>query len=281
MHACGFRLGLGGDVPAVDPTPPANPLDGGVPPHATFIAGLVRQLCPEARLQVVPVFDDAGTMPEGALLEVLNLLLVRQWDVLAGRADTDDLIDVLSLSLGYYHEDPDDALEDAPLRLLLDEFGRAGVAVVASAGNQATTEPLYPAAFAGHTQPFNAHCVPLVSVGALNPDLRTTAYFSNAGDWVSCQRAGAALVSTVPVDLNGELQAGAALTAVGQDRATIDPEDFSGGFATWSGTSFAGPVLAAQLAARLVADDGLAEVDPAAAVKRGWSAVTAELGWTP
>src|SRR5699024_3135286 len=85
VHARGFRLGLGGDVPAISGPPSApDPLQGRVAPyagHATFIAGLVRQVCPEARLQVISLFDDAGTMPEGALLEVLVLLLVRQWDV--------------------------------------------------------------------------------------------------------------------------------------------------------------------------------------------------------
>ena len=39
--------------------------------------------------------------------------------------------------------------------------------------------------------------VPLVSVGALNPD-GSVALFSNAGAWVACHSPGAALVSTLP-----------------------------------------------------------------------------------
>jgi hypothetical protein len=35
-------------------------------------------------------------------------------------------------------------------------------------------------------------------------------------------------------------------------RETIDPDDFSGGFAVWSGTSFAAPVAAGELACALV-----------------------------
>nr|WP_231980039.1 sigma factor [Tessaracoccus coleopterorum] len=164
-------------------------------------------MCPEARIQVIPLLDDAGTMPEGALLQVLALLLVRQLQVVSGLEDPAQSIDVLSLSLGYYHEDPDDELEDAPLRALLQELGRLGVLVVAAAGNQATTRRLYPAAFAGQTEPtLDPGRVPLVSVGSLNPDGSTASYFSNAGDWISCHRPGAALVSTMPTTLNGELQ---------------------------------------------------------------------------
>jgi hypothetical protein len=46
-------------------------------------------------------------------------------------------------------------------------------------------------------------------------------------------------------------------------RSSIDPDDFGGGFATWSGTSFAGPVLAGQFVAAVLAD-GLASKDIAA-----------------
>jgi subtilisin family serine protease len=227
------------------------------------------------------MLDEAGRVPEGALIPVLALLLLRQLYVLAGLGDAKDLIDVLSLSLGYYHEDPDDHLEDAPLRLVLQELGRLGVAVVASAGNQTTTEPLYPAAFSGQTElPFDPARVPLVSVGALNPD-GTVAYFSNDGPWVGCWRPGAAIVSTMPTDIVGELQPRAKLTYEGHVRSTIDPDRFKGGFGAWSGTSFAGPVLAGQLAARLAADPTLPDVDVQAGVARAWRAVCAEVGWRP
>ena len=39
----------------------------------------------------------------------------------------------------------------------------------------------------------------------------------------------------------------------GKPRGTIDPDSFSSGFATWSGTSFAAPVLAGRFAAALSA----------------------------
>ena len=63
--------------------------------------------------------------------------------------------------------------------------------------------------------------------------------------------------------------------AFDRPRASIDPDDFRGGFAVWSGTSFAAPVLAGQLASEMcepLAADGAAD-DAATAVGRAWAAV--------
>ncbi len=64
--------------------------------------------------------------------------------------------------------------------------------------------------------------------------------------------------------------------AFGED---IDPDDFMGGFGLWSGTSFAAPVLAAQLAGRTLKGGTLDTTDARSAVTRGWAAITRELGW--
>jgi subtilisin family serine protease len=155
-----------------------------------------------------------------------------------------------------------------------------GVAVVASAGNEATYRPMYPAAFTPHAggevASFDSACTPLISVGALNPD-GTVAMFSNAGDWVTCHRPGADLVSTFPETFQGSQQGLLRVTVDGKIRATIDPDDFSCGFGTWSGTSFAGPILAGEIAQALIDNpkEPLGSADQAAAVRRGWSAVTA------
>jgi subtilisin family serine protease len=190
---------------------------------------------------------------EVELLRALQLLCLRQMVALRPRSGVSP-VDVVTLSLGYYHEQPEDAAFDPLLRGTLALLGRLGVAVVASAGNDATSRPCYPAAFAPwdrDARPPRGQ-VPVSAVGALNPD-GTVAMFSNDGSWVRYLRPGAGLVSTVPTDLDGSLAATLSLvTERGERRATIDPDGFRSGFAIWSGTSFSAPLFAGQLAARLI-----------------------------
>ena len=257
--------------------------------HGTFIAGLIRQTCPDAGILAVRVMHGDGAVQENDLLRALNRLVFRQ--ALALRHDDrDSLVDVLSLSLGYYHELPADLAMDHKLLAPLAELGKLGVLIVAAAGNDATDRHFYPAGFAPHplTQlPPGHNTLPVLSVGALNPDKNYVALFSNDGDWVVCKRPGAALVSTMPA-LNGSLLPVASVTLPdGERRATIDPDDFSGGFATWSGTSFAAPVLAGQLAQYLHSEALLEPLAPATdappltaqrSVERGWLAITSLTG---
>ena len=90
------------------------------------------------------------------------------------------------------------------------KLGECGVAVVCSAGNDATARPMFPAAWAPwlddegtvHAEP---DVVPIVSVGALNPN-GTDALFSNAGPWVRAYARGASVMSTIPPPFQGGLQ---------------------------------------------------------------------------
>ena len=95
--------------------------------------------------------------------------------------------------------------------------------------------------------------------------------FSNAGPWVLCERPGAGVVSTFPVTFNASAEPSYRTGT----RETIDPDDFSSGFGTWSGTSFAAPVLAGELAQAMVYGKcgSLTDLDVAATVNRGWAAV--------
>jgi subtilisin family serine protease len=169
-------------------------------------------------------------------------------------------IDVLNLSMGYYHETPDDdALFDSHVLVLFERLRKAGCTVVCSAGNDGTARPQFPAAFA--TTAKN-----VVSVGALNPNLDTVAIFSNTGDWVTCYAAGGAVLSTMP-PFQGGLEPSARTRAYGWVRESLDPDNFhrrvrpgkdgkegepDGGFALWSGTSFSAPVQAGKIARALV-----------------------------
>jgi subtilisin family serine protease len=213
------------------------------------------------------------------------MLWVRQALALA-EDQPDDLVDVVSLSLGYYHEDPADAAFDPLMLAPLRALAQLGVVVVVSAGNDATNRPIYPASFAPYAGGLVASTpvteVPLVAVGALNPD-GTAALFSNDGPWVRAWRPGAAIVSTLPTNFDGGQQASSRVPGGEEVRSTIDPDNFSSGFAVWSGTSFAAPILAGDLAQRLFDSGGTrtyavgGDSGAAARVDAGWRAVRAEV----
>ncbi len=235
---------------------------GALAGHGTFVAGIVRQRCPEAAILSIPVMSRDGIAVETEVHTALVLLLLRHVN---GVLDNhpDDVIDVLSVSMGYYPDPSDDPGEEHRFRILFQRYCDWQVIVCAGSGNDATRRPLYPAAFADTEDPDPAHLpVPLLAVGALNPGCRTTALFSNVGSWVRYLRCGAAVVSTVPTTFRGGAQAsqvGVGIMAGG--RSTIDPEDYGSGFSVWSGTSFSTPAVAADAARGLAADELLAQVD--------------------
>jgi len=259
-------------------------LDGEIDPlagHGTFIAGLVHQGCSDADILAWRVIQSDGTIVESDLVDALTKIaeLVRRH---AAGEEGGHAIDVLSLSMGYYHETPEDLLFDPTMYDLLEMMGECGTVVVASAGNDATARPMYPAAFApwsdGGGVSTRPECLPVISVGSLNPD-DSTALFSNSGPWVRAYQPGAAIVSTIP-PFQGGLEPMARTTAFGREREAIDPDDFSGGFAVWSGTSFAAPLLAGRLASHLLPDMPAKDQSdpPADALVRGWNAVEAVTG---
>ena len=90
---------------------------------------------------------------------------------------------------------------------------------VASAGNDGSCRPTWPASFEN-----------VIAVGALGPNGK--AWFSNYGPWVDACAPGVDIVSCF-FDLGEE--------------ADYDGEDFNG-WACWSGTSFSAPIVAASIA---------------------------------
>jgi subtilisin family serine protease len=194
-------------------------------------------------------------------------------------------VDVLNLSMGYYHETPQDELFDPTMYEILARMGECGVTVVCSAGNDGTARPMFPAAWTPWLDEDETivvpspKVVPIVSVGALNPN-GTDALFSNAGPWVRAYAYGAAVMSTVPA-FQGGLEPTARTEVYQRVRESIDPDDFSGMFALWSGTSFAAPILAAKVARRLVGKIDPAHDTRADAVSRGWAAVSAVTNIAP
>jgi subtilisin family serine protease len=218
--------------------------------HGTFIAGLVRQHCPSARLLIVPVMYGDGAADEADLIDALELLLLWHWCGVDGKDDHGRL-DVVSLSLGFYHETPGAVEDEAGLFKAIRALQKEGVCIVAAAGNGATTLPFWPAALAAGDTPDSGHGrVPVVSVGARNPNDGTIAAFSNTGEWVRTYRCGVAVVSTMPVTFEGSLRGGFDVAArQGRPaRGTPDPDDYSSGFGIWNGSSFAAPACAGDVA---------------------------------
>jgi hypothetical protein len=196
---------------------------------------------PDATVLSIHIMHPDGIVYEGDLLCALGLLASR-----VANAQKDKnlalMIDALSLSLGYFSESAADVTYTSELHRVIGALQARGVLVTAAAGNYATSRDFYPAAFAG--QPPAADQVPLISVGALNPN-GTRAVFSDGGRWVTGWAPGAAVISTFPVDVNGSIQPD--IMVPGESRQSLDLDDFSSGFAAWSGTSFAAPLLAANV----------------------------------
>ena len=216
--------------------------------HGTFIAGIVRQAAPDARVLSLRIMHSDDVVYEGDLLCALALLA----DRIAAAEDGSmaEMVDVVSLSLGYFDESAADVTYSSGLWQVIQVLLDLGVAVVAAAGNYSTSRRFYPAAFSLQPSP-----VPVISVGALNPN-GSKALFSDGGRWVRAWAAGAAVVSSYPDDVNGSLTPQVRVRtrvdglAPGDGppdaREGLDPDDFRGGFAVWSGTSFAAPLIAAQ-----------------------------------
>ncbi|HEY7263884.1 MAG TPA: S8/S53 family peptidase [Trebonia sp.] len=243
----------------------ANPLVGELDEatgHGSFIAGIVRQVAPDAQVLAIRVMHSDDVVYESTLINALALIADRVAFAQAGHME--DMVDVVSLSLGYYDESPADALYTSGLWLVIERLLGMGVAIFASAGNSATSQMCFPAAFAVSSAPGP---VRLISVGALNPN-GTKALFSNDGQWVRAWADGAEVVSTFPVDINGSYMPPVKVPARPRqgkrpvDREALDPDDFSCGFATWSGTSFSAPLLAGVLAAQLL-ENAVDESGPA------------------
>jgi hypothetical protein len=114
------------------------------------------------------------------------------------------------------------------LRHALRALARTRV-IVAAAGNNGSDRLFWPAAFTD-----------VIAVAAYDSRTDQAAAFSNFGDWVD--------VSAPGVDLRSCFVDGTRENAAGQ--VAFD------GWATWSGTSFAAPLVAAEIARRVVASRG-------------------------
>jgi hypothetical protein len=190
--------------------------------HGTFIAGIFANLAPGCRVNCERGLSSYGDTDDA---EVAKHLL-DQFDLAAD----EPAYDIVNMSFGGYcdQDDPPIAIARAistiqgrwnPPTPGSRSLLRDRVVFVASAGNDGTCRPTWPASFEN-----------VIGVGALGPD--GPAWFTNYGPWVNACAPGVDVVSTF-FDLG--------------DEARMDADQFDG-WAKWSGTSFSGPIVAASIA---------------------------------
>lgn len=209
--------------------------------HGTFAAGLVRQVAPDVQVLSVRVMNDDGLVYGDHVLNALEFLR-SGWD---GHPAPLRKGDVICLPFGFRPVLPADRRYLHWLGRVLSDLAAEGIKVVAAAGNDSRSDPVYPAAFVPTDGIPDG--MQVRAVGAVNtPGTQTLAWYSNYGTWVTETEVGTSLVSAFP---RVNRSAAAEFSSPDPARASVDPDDFSTGFARWSGTSFAAAIYAAKLAA--------------------------------
>lgn len=184
--------------------------------HGTFVTGLILRQAPGATVRVIRAFDEDG--------------FVRVRTAAQAIVDLDRRgADIINLSFGGYTR-----TDRMPLahRKAFSKL-REGTVVVAAAGNHNPNRKQQRDKMDRRFWP--AAMKRVVAVAALKPEGGKVerADFSNFGPWVTVSAIGTDLVSTFVSDFEG----------------------FKG-WATWSGTSFAAPIVAGRIAAAMTDDKG-------------------------
>lgn len=219
--------------------------------HGEFCAGIIGQIAPDATVLAIRVMGSDGIARESAVVAALKGLVDRV-DKAFSTGDMKLMVDVVSLSMGYPFERPEADEKTSPIAKQIEALRTRGVLVVAAAGNSASTARFFPACLATHTDTLTTP--PVISVGALNPN-GSKALFTN--ETPTCYATGVNVISTFPQDANASRQPLLQVPAVNrpglpQFRQSPDVDDHTHSpFAAWTGTSFAAPHIAAQLAKAL------------------------------
>ncbi|MFH8799219.1 S8/S53 family peptidase [Streptomyces sp. NPDC017936] len=239
--------------------------------HGTFIAGLVAAVAPNTDVTVRNTLNDAGAVLEDDF-----------GDRLFEAVEQGGWPDIISLSAGTSNGRVDGLLG---VSAFMEELRARHTLLVAAAGNNASATPFWPAAYADRPEYADA----VLSVGALRGDGEFGACFSNHGPWVRVYAPGERLVSaltgfgtpvpyvyqhstyeecrygfTYPCTCRSPRHTGVLSERRAAGAGKPDQVMFEG-LASWSGTSFATPLVAGLVAAHMTARQ---ETDPRAAARQ-------------
>ncbi|MET7473550.1 S8/S53 family peptidase [Streptomyces sp. NPDC005648] len=239
--------------------------------HGTFIAGLLAAVAPNTDITVRNTLNDAGAVLESEFGQ-------RLFDAV----DQNGWPDIISLSAGTSNGRTDGLLG---VEGFMQELRGQRTLLVAAAGNNSSATPFWPAAYASLPDYQDA----VLAVGALRSDGEFGACFTNHGSWVSVYAPGERLTSTLtgfdaPVPYTYQHSTydacrygftyactcqyprhTGALSVAGTPSSGKADQVMFEGYSHWSGTSFATPVAAGLVAARMTADK---ESDARAAAKQ-------------
>lgn len=140
--------------------------------HGTFVAGIVRRWCPDARIHSRGVLTSYGDGDDASVAGAVGRALR------GGRS-----YDLVVMAFGGYGEED----RPTPLGRAVARLQRRGALVVASAGNDGTSRRPFPAGLPG-----------VIAVGGLDEDGR--APFSNFGPWVDACAPATDVISTFFAD---------------------------------------------------------------------------------
>jgi subtilisin family serine protease len=182
--------------------------------HGTFVAGVLRCIAPKASVFVERAFNIAGADYETNLASSLEDALDRNPDIL-----------VFTFTSATHRDQSLHTFDELYERRIR---GIKGLVVLAPAGNDGSSRPMWPAAHPG-----------VIAVGALAANGRDRAHFSGFGGWVDVYAPGEDLINAFPEG-----------TYVCSEPPVGERRQFHG-MAVWSGTSFSTPVVAGLIAARM------------------------------
>ena len=143
--------------------------------HGAYVQSVVRQQCTACDVQLVNLHGDLSL---SAIIQALDHVHE------VSRAHTTAITSLVNLSLGTY-------TYDAALHASVRALDMAGIPIIASAGNDNTAQPFYPAAFPE-----------VLGVCSSTRHTRVKAAYSNFGPWVSLCAPGLQYV-TRPIQPGG------------------------------------------------------------------------------